>query len=133
MHCCEWREKLETNLPSTGHFDDGWGFHYQHGKVHYLNAWLTAESLKEFMREMLLTASLVPIDCPTGLRLRALQAQKNAGDGSSQLHFACNYGPGSIDLLNLQGLPDAHKTAMERNLLIGRTRLDPAEFALWRA
>ena len=112
MACCEWREKVETTLPSSGSFDDGWGFHYQHGKAHYLNAWLTAESLKAFMREMLLAADLVPIDCPTGLRLRSMGKVKSSshafGDKqttgttnqhSGELHFACNYGPDTIDIL----------------------------------
>ena len=144
MFCCEWREKLETNLPCSGHFDDGWGFHYQLGKVHYLNAWLTGESLKVFVREILVTAGLVPIDCPAGLRLRSMKTLSTSrittgnlptpetlDKHNNELHFACHYGPDSIDLLALDELPDFHKKAMQRRLLLGETTLNPADFAVW--
>ena len=60
-----------------------------------------------------------------------LQTPETLDQHSNELHFACNYGPDSIDLLALDELPDFHKKAMQRRLLLGETTLNPADFAVW--
>jgi len=141
MQCCDWREKIETELPSSGSFDDGWGFHYQSGKIHYLNAWLTARSLKAFIRELIIESALNPVDCPAGLRLRTLRtgerSPRRIADSPDEwpsygeLHFACNYGPDTVNLLALNGLTKLHKDALQHNLLLGNVTLKPADVAVW--
>lgn len=80
-----WRERVESGLSPKAKFSDGWGFHYQQGHIHYLNAQLQDSSLCEFVSERLQEAGIKMQVCGEGLRFRK--------QGSRQ--FAFNSGPDS--------------------------------------
>ncbi len=105
-----WREKVSTELVAESSFDDGWGFYYCHGSVHYLNACLDSDSLLHFVEARLKDAEIETIMCSEGLRLR------RAGG----YVFAFNYGPQTEQLS-----PDYH-------YVLGCETLKPADVAVWR-
>lgn len=115
------RESIDTALTPHGYFEDGWGFHYQHQSVHYLNAWLEPKSLYDWLEPIAKDANLQIVTCPPGLRLRKL------GD----LVFAINYGPDAIDLTTLDGFSKQEVLAIQNNRLIGDSVLEPANAAVW--
>lgn len=78
-----WREHIQSDLKPAARFADGWGFHYQQGRVHYLNAQLQYSSLCEFVAERLKQAGVAVQNCGEGLRYRK--------HGSRQ--YAFNAGP----------------------------------------
>ncbi len=121
LTCRDWREQIRTSITPGAVFSDGWGFHYQHENYHYLNAWLEPEGLQALINSLLDEAGIQTVPCPEGLRLRR---HRNLG-------FAINYGPHSIDLSSLSNLADDEKSAIHRNLLVGKTTLQPAEAAVW--
>ncbi len=104
-----WRERIVTDLEPKGVFEDGWGFHYVQGKVHYLNAVLTKLSLQQFIRHRLDDADVAICDEIDGIRYRAC--------GSVQ--FAFNYGPDTVTL------------SEQTDYLLGQARLVPGDVAAW--
>ncbi len=106
-----WRERVRSDIPPRALFEDGWGFHYAAGRVHYLNALPSQESL-----EHLLAGLFDEHDIPTrtlgqGLRVR----------GRGNLRFAFNFGPGEQSLEDIVSGP----------LLMGDAVLRPAGVAAW--
>lgn len=104
-----WRERIDSELPSEGRFSDGWGFHYRSGNVHYLNAKLDGSELQNFMAQWLKDHGVEITHCKSGLRLQS----------RGPVRFAFNYGPEPVDL------PTSVKP------LIGGSRLEPAQLAIW--
>jgi len=114
-----WREHVDSPLEPLARFADGWGFHYQDGAVHYLNAVPERDSLRALLAGILDEAGLVPHELGRGLRLRRL------GD----LCFAFNVGPDVADLSTR--LPAAAGLGAEAPLLFGERTLAPAGVAAW--
>jgi len=63
----DWRERVDSALIANDSFDDGWGFHYQHNKVHYFNACPSRETLLTLIEERLTDAGLKPVFRAPGL------------------------------------------------------------------
>ena len=106
---CVWRERIASTIQPRGVFDDGWGFHYVQGRVHYLNAVLLKSDLHHFMRSRLIEAGVAVCDEIDGIRYRRR--------GSVQ--FAFNYGPDTVTL------------PVKSDYLLGQARLDPGSLAAW--
>lgn len=104
-----WREKIESTLTAKDTFDDGWGYHYQHNNVHYLNCCLTETSLDVFFQQRLHDAAIPTHACNEGLRISKC----------GQLTFAFNYGP-SLQMLSHEG-----------TYLVGQQQLSAGEVAVW--
>ena len=104
-----WREKIETSLTAKDTFDDGWGYHYQHNNVHYLNSCLTDQSLNDFFLKRLQEAEIPTQPCNDGLRISTY----------GKLTFAFNYGP-SVQTISHDG-----------EYLIGQQRLFAGDVAVW--
>ena len=83
MTAWRWREQIESDLTPVSEFDDGWGFCYSKGRLHYLNCCLKPESLNQFVREKLIEAKIKLMPCSDGLRYSHY----------GPLTFAFNYGP----------------------------------------
>jgi len=115
-----WRETVQTDLPAISTFDDGQGFHYKHGKIHYLNACLSEDSLIDWMAQLISNLQLPFTRLPEGVRTRTTQG-------------ACwvfNFGPEILELT-----PDNwHRFGLNDNsdLLLGKNHLSAGELAMWR-
>ena len=108
-----WRERIRSDLEPRARFADGWGFHYAHGRVHYLNA-LPADDSLEHLLGGLLDEHGVPVrTLAQGLRTR------RRGD----VRFAFNFGPGTQDLSTV--------LRVEGPFLLGGATLPPAGVAAW--
>lgn len=103
-----WRERINSEIEPQGVFDDGWGFHYRHDNVHYINAKLKAEDLKRFMRLRLQEANVSVRPEHTGLRYRQ----------HGSMVFAFNFGPDTL-------------TIEEQDFVLGAANLKPGELAAW--
>jgi len=106
---CIWRERVVSELTPRGKFDDGWGFHYVQGHVHYLNSALSQSDLQAFIRHRLVDAGVAICDEIDGMRYRRC--------GSVQ--FAFNYGPDTVTL------------STQTDYLLGQAKLAPGEVAAW--
>ncbi len=88
-----WRERIESPLQPASTFSDGWGFHFQDACVHYLNAQLEDDSLRDFVASRLQEAGIdIQADSP-GLRLRRRGARQ----------YAFNAGPDCARVTTAQG------------------------------
>ncbi len=105
-----WRELIDSAIEPAGVFDDGWGFHYQHQCVHYLNCCLDEASLNRFMQKRIEEAGLTVVECSEGLRLRR----------SGPFIFGFNFGPDTIT------------APIQRDPLIGSNSLKPGDVTIWR-
>lgn len=104
-----WRERISSRLNPEGYFNDGWGFHYTQGNVHYLNAWLAPDDLYAFIRKRAIAAGLAVRDTDDGLRYRQL----------GHIQFAFNYGPSAAILMDTT------------DFILGQSPLKPGELAAW--
>ncbi len=105
-----WRELIDSTIEPAGVFDDGWGFHYQHQKVHYLNCCLDEPSLNQFIKNRLKEAGLTIVECSEGFRLRR--------HGAYRIGF--NFGPDTIN------------APIEHEPLMGKRLLAPGDVAVWK-
>ena len=106
---CTWRERVVSQLQPNGLFEDGWGFHYVQGRVHYLNAVLAKSDLQQFIRHRLRDAGVTICDEIDGMRYR------NCG----LVQFAFNFGPDTVTL------------STQTDYLLGQSKLAPGELAAW--
>jgi len=115
----DWRESVTTSLQPHAAFSDGWGFHFQQGRVHYVNACLDQPSLMQFMQARCNDCGIVAIDIGDGVRTRLC----------GEVRFVFNYGPGNTHLdtsvWQSFGLSDTNP------LLLGKRQLAPAELCAW--
>ena len=111
-----WRERVRSPIAPRALFDDGWGFHYTCGRVHYINAIPTDGSLERLLEATMDEAGFVTRMLPIGVRLRR----------RGNLSFAFNHGPEPCVL------DDATDCPAGTPLLIGERRLAPAGVAVWR-
>ena len=116
-----WRERVESPLEPLARFDDGWGFHYRDGRVHYVNAIPERDGLRALLAGVLGEAGLAPHDLGRGLRTRRLGA----------VRFAFNVGPDAADLD--ERLPPSLGLGPDVALLFGERRLAAAGVAAWVA
>ncbi len=91
-----WRERVQSAIKPEALFEDGWGFHYRQGKVHYLNAQLQDDSLRRFVAHRLKEAEIVVRPCSPGLRY----TQRGS------LQYVFNAGPASVSIESPSGEQD---------------------------
>lgn len=117
--CSQWREQIESPLQPGMHFSDGWGFHYEEGTVHYLNALPEFDDLVELMGELAAKAHLVVARLGSDLRTQRM--------GNHRVAF--NYGKDTIDLKRSLGVPFG--LSDDTQMAVGSFNLAPAEVAVW--
>jgi len=108
---CHWRERVASVIEPQGKFDDGWGFHYVQGRVHYLNAILATADLTQFIRNRLEGAGVGICDEIDGMRYRR----------RGLVQFAFNYGPDTVTL------------STQTEYLLGQAKLEPGDIAAWHS
>lgn len=116
----DWREKIKTHLKPDATFSDGWGFHFQHNRVHYINAVLRQESLLDLLESICEQQSLKTNRLGKGVRTTC----------AGPVRFVFNFGPDAISLSDPQWkeLGLGHNT----ELLLGEYQLPAAQVAAWR-
>jgi len=119
ISCARWREKIESDIQPKGYFADQWGFCFQQGQVHYINAMPQLDGLLALMAEMLSQASLSPQNLGPYLRTRRI--------GPWRLAF--NFGPEPVNLA------DSLSTALDFHIntspVVGSGILHQGEIAVW--
>ena len=115
----DWRERVEAGFSAHEQCPDGWGFHYQQGKVHYYNACPTQADLIRLLSARLSDASIQHRDLGKGLRIQ------RCGD----LTLAFNYGPEQITLTNDLLSNFGYKSS--NGFVFGTNKLNPAELCAW--
>ncbi len=111
-----WRERIRSPLTPIATFDDGWGFHYTKGRVHYINAIPEPQSLERLLQAIGQRCGLTITTMPEGVRTRR----------RGQLRFAFNIGTGPVAIAKL--FPEA---TAER-VLLGARMVEPAGVVAWR-
>jgi len=115
----DWRETMDSSLTPRASFEDGVGFHYVDGKVHYLNACLTQDSLIGLMDSVLPDAGVATHALPAGVRSRKTQGAI----------WVFNFGPDDFDL---QSQYPGFKGKNTDSLLLGEPVLKAGSLAMWR-
>jgi beta-galactosidase len=119
VRCQQWREHIQSDIPSAYQFGDKWGFHYSDGPIHYINAVPEQADLNELMGELLQYAQVNIKDLGPYLRTQRL--------GPWRLAF--NFGIDAVDLL--QSLGAIFDFNGDTTLIIGSQILAQGEIALW--
>lgn len=114
-----WREQVRAELSPRMQFSDGWGFHYEQNKVHYINAIPESADLVVLIGRLLRECELSGKDLGPHLRTRQ----------TGNLRFACNFGDKTVDLD--QQLGAQFQLYSDTELLIGKRQLAQAEVAVW--
>lgn len=117
--CRQWRECLRSDLHPLLHFADGWGYHYQHKRVHYINAIPQPSDLILLVGRLIEECALSSKDLGPDLRTQRC--------GSLQLAF--NYGSTPINLDHHLG--PAFQLHHDTSLIVGNRILQQAETAVW--
>ena len=117
----DWRERIDAGFDAEDCFEDGWGFHYRHGRVHYFNACPNRDTLLALLMERLSDAGAKPIDLGRGLRISK----------RGELVWAFNYGPDTASL-NDTVLQRFHFCETQ-GFVLGQQNIDIGSVALWRA
>ncbi len=104
-----WRETIESSITPQTTFDDGVGFYYQQGRMHYVNACLNEPSLVDWLETFFKQRTIETIRLPSGVRIKKTQGAT----------WVFNFGPDSIDI-------------QTENIFIGSSRLPPGELAALR-
>jgi len=84
----DWRERVEANFSAQDEFEDGWGFHYRKGRMHYINACPDRQTLLSLIAARLSECDIPSVDLGQGLRVAT----------RGKLVMAFNYGPDTITL-----------------------------------
>jgi len=84
----DWRERIEADFPAEDMFEDGWGFHYRTGRIHYINACPERQTLLKLLAPRLQEANIAHVDLGRGLRITT----------RGKLVMAFNYGPDAVTL-----------------------------------
>lgn len=79
----DWRERVEATFAAEDQFDDGWGFHFRQGRVHYINACPDRKTLLTLIAQRLDESGVAHFDLGPGLRITQ----------RGELTLAFNYGP----------------------------------------
>ena len=139
-----WREHVRSGLKPMASFEDGWGLYYHCDRVHYLNAWLTQDSLNRFIAERLADAGVAIVDLDSFAGPGAAELA-DCGLRITRRHnllFAFNYGPATVGVAELAKLMALHgemalqnPALQDPNLqkpLVGTLPLQPAYAAVWQ-
>ena len=119
VSCQQWREHIESDIAPKHQFDDGWGFHYCKGPVHYINAIPEQTELDALMGELLQQANLPIKNLGPYLRTQRLGPWR----------VAFNFGKEVVDLTkDLGTIFDLHTNTP---LIIGSQILAQGEIAVW--
>lgn len=107
----DWRERIEAGFPAQDLFEDGWGFHYRQGRVHYINACPERQTLLQLLSARLKECSIPHIDLGPGLRVAV----------RGKLVIAFNYGPDDVilskEVLRLYGFEESTGFALGQQTL----------------
>ena len=114
-----WRETIESDIQPRAKFEDGLGFHYQHRRVHYLNACLTETSLTACLSAIFAETKLPVMELPSGVRTRVTEGAT----------WVFNFGPSTITINEAQWRP----LGFQKNtaFLLGNAELPPGGVAMW--
>ncbi len=117
--CAQWRERIASDTRPAMKFDDGWGFHYHHNGVHYINALPEQPDLITLLGEL-----IDGVDVPARELGPYLRTQRI---GPYRLAF--NYGNQAVELDKCLGtVLDFHP---DTALIVGSRVLEQAEVAVW--
>lgn len=115
-----WRERVAADFPANEQFDDGWGFHYQAGRVHYINACPDRATLLSLFAARLTEIGIAHTDLGRGLRVSR----------RGQLLMAFNYGPEAVQL-DKQFL-QLFNCDTEAGLVLGQRTLNVGSIVAWK-
>jgi len=117
----DWRERVEADFSAEDRFEDGWGFHYRNGTVHYFNACPDRETLINLIADRLAEGHIAHVDLGRGLRVMT----------RGKLAMAFNYGPNAVTLsdtvLNHFGFN------RDKGFVLGQHTLEVSDLAAWSA
>jgi len=65
----DWRERVEAAFPATDKFEDGWGYHYRQGRVHYINACPDRQSMLKLFSTCFSECGVEHVNLGYGLRV----------------------------------------------------------------
>ncbi len=111
-----WRERIRSELTPAGRFEDGWGFHYTQGRVHYINAIPDRPSIRVLLKSLCAEAGVAVTPMPEGVRTR-----RRGG-----LRFAFNVSDTS------HSISDLFEEAAADRIVFGEEQLAPAGVTVWR-
>lgn len=117
--CEHWRERLTSDIEPNRRFNDGWGFHFQQGNVHYINALPKQKDLIALLGELLSDAAIPAYELGPYVRTQRVGPYR----------VAYNFGPEAVELDKCLGpiLDFPHDTS----LIVGSRVLKQAEVAVW--
>ncbi|NND90823.1 MAG: beta-galactosidase [Granulosicoccus sp.] len=119
LNCARWREHVNSPIEPRMRFSDGWGFHYEQERIHYINAIPDDPALRSLAGEWLQQAGLPCRDIGPLVRTQRI--------GPYRLAF--NFGTQRVDLdKHLGPRLDFHH---DTQVLIGSRTLDHAQVAVW--
>lgn len=117
--CRQWREHIESPIQPRMRFSDDWGFHYESGNVHYLNALPQFDDLVALMGKFATQAQLTVTNLGSDLRTQRI--------GNYRVAF--NYGKQTVDLTERLG--PSFGLSENTALNVGNSNLEPAAVAVW--
>ena len=142
IHCGRWREHVRSPLNARRQFPDGWGFHFEHDGVHYINALPDSSTDSNSNSKgnskgkgkgkgnenSSLVTLIGEIATEAALNIRNLGPYvRTQRIGNYRVAF--NYGSDAVDLVRHLG--DAFGLTGETTLLVGNRMLRQAEVAVW--
>ena len=117
--CHQWREHIKSSIAPHMVFPDGWGFHYESGNVHYINAVPEHNDLLKLVGSFAAQAQLDHTDLGPDIRTQR----------TGNYRVAFNYGSEPLDLHKHLG-PSFGFTKDTRPA-VGSDILMPADVAVW--
>lgn len=117
----DWRERIEASFPPEEQFEDGWGFHFRQGRVHYINACPDRESLISIMDARLTECGIEHVRLKDGLRITQ----------RGELSFAFNYGPGPVEVP--EHVLEQYHFDTSAGFIIGQSPLAVGELCAWKS
>ena len=118
-HCGQWRECIQSNIKPHAQFDDGWGFHYQQDRIHYINAIPDATGLLELFGRLFHESGIRAKNLGPYLRTQRV--------GNWRLAF--NFGKEPVNLADNLGL--SFDFTANTPVIIGSSILHQGEVAVW--
>ena len=119
VSCRQWREHIESPIQPSYQFNDGWGFLYSDGPVHYINAVPEQADLNALMGNLMQQAQIDSKELGPYLRTQRL--------GPWRLAF--NFGKDPVDLSERLG--PIFNFQSDTSLIIGSKTLAQGEIAVW--
>jgi len=117
--CKQWREKIASDIQPSLQFEDGWGFHYQQGNVHYINALPEQADLIAIVGELLGNADIPARELGPFVRTQKMGPYR----------VAYNFGTQPVELDKCLG--DTLDFHHDTHPVVGSRVLNQAEVAVW--